>query len=160
MTWNVRKCSTLLLEHDQVPLQTGTEPIQVVGSETYLGVAMTRKVTADKLLSERVQKACARLEMIKRTGLNAKGFGTKLSRNIYLRFIRAMFEYCCHLVRIKQETLQEVLRIERAFFTAATGIYKAPLPCFRKLFKMEDFKARRIRLRDKIRNHTSEYDRV
>ena len=98
--------------------------------------------------------------MLKRIGLNAKGFGHKLNRNMYLKFIRPMFEYCCHLVKIEQEAMQEVLRLERAFFTTATGIYNTPLPWFRKLFKLEDFKARRIRLRDKMRNRTSECDRV
>ena len=39
-------------------------------------------------------------------------------------------------------------------------MYQAPLPWFRKLFKLEDFKARRIRMRDKMQNCTSECDRV
>ena len=56
--------------------------------------------------------------------------------------------------------MQVVLRLERAFFTVATDIYKAPLPWFRKLFKPEDFKALRICLRDKIRIRTSECDWV
>ena len=98
--------------------------------------------------------------MLKRVELIAKGFGPRLSRNIYLTFMRPMFEYCFHLVRIEQETLQEVLRLETAFFTAATGMYKALLPWFHKLFKLEDFKARRIRQRDKMRNRTTECDRV
>ena len=71
-----------------------------------------------------------------------------------------MFEYCCHLVRIERETMQEVPRLEKAFLTVATGIYKAPLPWFRKLLKLEDFYARRIRLRDKMRIRTSECDRL
>ena len=56
--------------------------------------------------------------------------------------------------------MQEVLRLEKEFFRVATGIYKAPLPWFQKLFKLEDFKARRIRLRDKMQTCTSECDRV
>ena len=54
MKWNVRKCSTLLPEHDQEPLRMGTEPIQTVESETYLGVTITRQGITDKLLRERV----------------------------------------------------------------------------------------------------------
>ena len=160
MTSNVRKRSTLLPEHDQEPLRMGTELIQTVELENYLVVTITRQGITDKLLRERVQKARERLEMLKRLGLNAKAFEPKLSRNMYLTFIRAMFEYCCHLVRIKQETIQEVLRLERAFFKTATGIYKAPRPWLCKPFKLEDFKARIIRLRDKMRNHTSECDRL
>ena len=79
---------------------------------------------------------------------------------MYLTFLRPMFEYYCHLVRIEREITQKVIRLEIAFFTVATGIYKAPLPWFRKIFKLEDFKARRIRLRDKMRIRTSERDQV
>ena len=151
MTWNVRKRSTIQLENDQVPLKMGMEPIQVIESETYLRFTITRQGITDKLLREGVQKARKRLDMLKRVGLNAKGFGPRLSRNMYLTFIRPMFEYSCHLVRIEQETMQEVLRLERAFFTVAARIYKASLSWFQKLFNLEDFKARRTRLRDKMR---------
>ena len=47
--------------------------------------------------------------------------------------------------------MQDILALEKAFFNAATGIYKDPLPWFRKLLKLEDFPARRISLRDKMK---------
>ena len=79
---------------------------------------------------------------------------------MYLTFIRPMFEYCCHLVPIKKSTLQEVLAMEKAFFNAATGIYRAPIPWFRKLFKLEDFPARRISLRDKMKTRVTSCSRI
>ena len=90
MTWNVR---TVQPSADPAPLSMGDEPIKVTDSETYLGVTITREGITDKLLSERVEKERARLETMKRIGLNAKGFGLKLSRSMYITFIRPMFEY-------------------------------------------------------------------
>ena len=92
--------------------------------------------------------------MLKHIGLNARGFGPKINRSMNLTFIRPMFEYCSHLVHNENSTMQEVLALEKAFFNAATGICKAPLPRFRKLFKLEDFRARRISLRGKMKVRT------
>ena len=144
MTWNVRKCSTIQPTEDDSAFNMGHEPLKVGAGETYLGVTITRDGLTDALLKHRVKCARARLEMLKRIGLNAKGFGPKISRSMYLTFVMPMIEYCSHLVRIESSTMQEVLALEKAFFNAATGIYKAPLPWFRKLFKLEDFPARRI----------------
>lgn len=36
-----------------------------------------------------------------------------------------MLKYCCRIVTIERETFQEFPRLERAFFTATSGIYKA-----------------------------------
>ena len=56
MTSNVHKCSTIQSMIGKVPLRMGTEPIQVVESETYLGVTITRQGITDKLLRERVKR--------------------------------------------------------------------------------------------------------
>lgn len=72
----------------------------------------------------------------------------------------ALFEYCCHVLRIEREKMQEVLRLERTFFTVANGIQKAFLRQFHELFSLEDFMARRIHLSDKTRIRTLECDRV
>ena len=138
----------------------GNECMRVGESETYLGVTLTKDGPTGKLLRDRVKSARARLEMLKRIGLNAKGFGPRISRSMYLTFIRPMFEYCCHLVPIKKSTQQEVLALEKAFFNAATGIYRAPLIWFRKLFKLEDFPARRISLRDKMKPRITSCSRI
>ena len=160
MTWNVSKCSTLQPEEDTVPLRMVHEQMKVSKAETYLGVTITRDRLTDALLKERVKSARAPLEMLKGIGLNAKGFGSKISRSMYLTFIRPMFEYCSHLVRVQKSTMQDVLALEKAFFNAATGTYKAPLPWFRKLFKLEDFPARRISLRDKMKVHMDSGTRI
>ena len=101
MTWIVRKCSIIQPENEQVPLKMGTEPIQVVESEAYLGVTITRQDITHKLLRKRVREAWVRLGMLKRIGLNTKMFGPGLSRTINLTFICLMFDYCCHFVIIE-----------------------------------------------------------
>ena len=59
-----------------------SEPIQVVESEAYLGVTISRNVIADKFLRERVQKTYVRLQTMKSIGLDAKGFGRRLRKNV------------------------------------------------------------------------------
>ena len=88
MTWNDWKCFPIQPENDQVFLKMGTEPIQVVESETNLGVTITREDITYMLLRERTQKTYVRLEIQKRIGLNAKGFGPRMSRSMYFTFIR------------------------------------------------------------------------
>ena len=65
MTWNARKCSTIQPKNDLFILRIGAEPIQLVDSETYLGITITRQGITDKILLERVQKPGVRLEMLK-----------------------------------------------------------------------------------------------
>ena len=123
----------------------------MVESETCLGVTTMNGSITDKFLIEQVRKASVRLEMLKRIVLNARLYGPRLSTDMYLKFICPKFDYWCQLVKTEFETVQEVLHLEREFFTAATEIYKALLAWFRKLVKLEYFKARRIHLRDKMR---------
>ena len=136
---------------DNAPFNMGSVPMKVGASETYLGVTLTSDGLTEALLKGRMKSSRARLEMLKHFGLKAKGFGPKISHSMYLTFIRPMFEYCSHLVRIETATMQKALALEKAFFKAATGIYKAPLPWFRKLFKLEDLLASRISLRDNMK---------
>ena len=144
MAWKVWKCSAIQPENDQVPLKMGTELIQVVESETNLGVTVTREGITDKLLRERIQKAYVRLETLKRIGLIAKGFRPRMSRSMYLTFIHPMFEYCWSLVRIERETMQEAYVSKEHSSLLKLGYTSSPW--LRKLFKLEDFKARRIHL--------------
>ena len=160
MTWNVRKSPTIQTKEENAAFNMGREPVKVGASETYLGTTITTDGLTDALLKDRVKISRARLEMLKRIGLNAKKFGPKISCSMYLIFVRLMFEYYSDLVRIEKSSMQGVLALEKAFFNAVTGIYKASLPWFRKLFKLKWFLARRITLRDKMKVRIAECTRI
>ena len=83
----------------------GTETTQVVESKTYRGLTKNRGSITYKPVRNRVQKLRVRLEMLKMIGLNAKYFRSRLCENMSLRFIREIFEYCSHLLRIETETI-------------------------------------------------------
>ncbi len=160
MTWSASKCATIQPENDTTPFYIGGELISVADSETYLGVTITLGGLSDDQTAQRVQKARARLEMLKRIGMNAKGFGPMLCRKMFLTFVRPMYEYALHLVPLKSQTTTKILQLEKAFFSASTGIHGAPLRWFRKLFQIEDMTYRRARLREQLRLRAAANDRI
>ena len=82
----------------------------------------------DKKLEQQVQSARKRLDLLRSICLSAKGFDSAPGRSIYTALIRYTYKYCFHIVAVEKASVTQIFSLERSFFSAATGVSKAPLP--------------------------------
>lgn len=79
----------------------------------YLGIMFNAQGIDETLhIKNLVQKARSKLNMMKETGYNAKGFAEIMKRSIYCSFIRSNLEYGLALMRPCSETWREVEEVQ------------------------------------------------